>query len=98
MSQAIENLTQLAGTIAARLPHSQLADYDVVTLDVERADPVEGKANLVTASAGSRLEVTIRRALLGAAGDGSRLRLRAKRSPDGVMAEPHPESENFQIE
>ena len=65
MSQAIENLTQLVGTIVARQPHPQLGDYDIVTLDVERAEPVEGKANLVAAASGSRIEVTIRRALLG---------------------------------
>ena len=98
MPQAIENLTQLVGTIAARRPHSQLGDYDVVTLDVERADPVEGKASLVDAASGSHLEVAIRRELLGAAPQGARLRLRAKRTLDGVMAEPHPEPENFRIE
>lgn len=82
----------------ARQPHPRLDDYDIVTLDIERAEPVEGKANLVGTSPGSRLDVTIRRALLGAAAQGARLRLRAKRTLDGVMAEPHPEPQNFKIE
>ena len=98
MSQVIENLTQLVGTIVARQPHPRLADYDLVTLDVERAEPVDGKANLLEAAAGSRLEVAIRSALLGAAAAGVRLHLRAKRTLDGAMAEPHPESGNFRIE
>ena len=98
MSQAIENLTQLVGRIVARQPHPQLGDYDVVTLDVERAEPVEGKANLVGAASGTRIEVTVRRALLGTTAEGARLHLRAKRTANGVMAEPHPEPGNFRIE
>jgi hypothetical protein len=86
------------GTIVARQPHPRLADYDLVTLDVERAGPVEGKANLLGAVSGSRVEIAIRRALLGAAAAGARLHLRAKRTLDGMMAEPHPEAESFRVE
>jgi hypothetical protein len=81
-----------------RQPHPRLPDYDVVTVDIERADPVEGKANLLGSSPGSRLDVTIRRALLGTAAEGARLHLRAKRTLDGAMSEPHPDPENFKIE
>jgi hypothetical protein len=98
MPQAVENLTQLVGTIVARQPHPRLGDYDIVTLDVERAEPVEGKANLLATAAGNRIEVTIRRALLGATGTGARLHLRAKRTLDGAMSEPHPEPGNFRAE
>jgi hypothetical protein len=98
MPQAIENLTQLVGTIVARQPHPRLADYDVVTRDVERAEPVEGKANLLATAAGNRVDVTTRRALLGAAAAGARVHLRAKRTLDGVMCEPHPEPGNFTVE
>ena len=98
MSQMIENLTQLVGTIVARQPYPRLADYDLVTLDIGHAEPVEGKANLLADTPGSRVEVAIRRALLGAAGDGLNVHFRAKRTIDGIMAEPHPEAGNFRIE
>jgi hypothetical protein len=98
MPQAVENLTQLVGTIVARQPHPQLGDYDIVTLDVERAEPVEGKANLLATAAGNRLEVATRRALLGAATAGAKVQLRAKRTLDGAMSEPHPEAGHFRIE
>src|SRR4029453_1750027 len=50
--QAIENLTLLSGTVLARKPHPKLPDYDVVTLQVDGAEPVEGKANLLRERAG----------------------------------------------
>ncbi len=98
MVQIIENLTQLVGTIVARQPHLQLAEYDIVTLDIERAEPVEGKANLLAMPSGSRIDVTARRALLSTAAEGARIHFRAKRTRDGVMSEPHPEPGNFRIE
>ena len=98
MVQGIENLTQLEGTIVSSKRHLTLPDYDVVTLDVVNAEPVEGKANLLTMSRGSRIDVTVRRALLTSAQPGSRVHLRAKRTMDGAMAEPHPEPGHFRIE
>jgi hypothetical protein len=97
MVQGIENLTRLAGTIVARRPHPELRGYDVVTLDIDFASPVEGKANLVAAQAGSRIDVTTRRELLGTAGAGARVQCRAQRTLDGVMCEPHPEAGDFKI-
>ena len=91
-------MTQLVGTIVARQPHPQLGDYDIVTLDVARAEPVEGKANLLATAAGSRIDVTTRRALLGDAAAGAIVHLRAKRTLDGAMSEPHPEAGHFRIE
>jgi hypothetical protein len=96
--QGIENLTQLVGTIVARRPHSELREYDIVTLDLDLASPVEGKANLVTAQAGSRVDVTTRRELLGVAGEGARIHCRATRTLNGVMCEPHPDPGDFKIE
>jgi hypothetical protein len=68
-----------------------------VTLDVDRADPVEGKANLVSAKAGSRIDVAARRELLGAASEGVRIQCRAKRTRDGVRCETHPDASHFTI-
>lgn len=88
----------MVGTIVASQPHPELGEYDVVTLDIERTDPVEGKSNLLAVDSGSRIDVTIRRTLLGAAAAGARIHFRAKRTLNGVMGEPHPEPGNFTIE
>jgi hypothetical protein len=98
MVQGIENLTQLAGTIVARRPDPERPEYEVVTLDIDLPSPVEGKANLAAARAGSRIEVTTRRELLGAATEGARIQCRARRTPDGLMCEPHPDPGDFKID
>ena len=98
MPQAIENLTVLTGTIVSRQAHPRLADYDLVTLDIERAEPVEGKANLLGSAAGTRIDVAFRRALLANAAPGARVHFRAKQTLDGAMSEPHPESGNLRVE
>ena len=98
MVQGIENLTRLDGTIVASRKHPQLGDYDVVTLDLDRVEPVEGKANLLSLPVGSRVDVTMRRALLADAQVGAHLSCRAKRTADGVMCEPHPEASDFRID
>ena len=97
MVQAVENFTQIGGRIVARSQHPSLKDYDIVTLQLERAEPVAGKANLLKSLLGSAVQVTVRRALLGNAGRGAALRCRAKRTPDGAMCEPHPDPGNFEI-
>ena len=97
MVQVIENLTQLVGTVVACQPHPELDRYDLVTLDIERAEPVEGKPNLLAVQPGSRIEVTIRHALMGAAAAGAHLQFRAKRTLNGVMCEPHPDAGDFRI-
>jgi hypothetical protein len=95
--QAIENLTLLSGKVLARKPHPELPDYDVVTLQVDGAEPVEGKASLLRERAGGAVELTVRRALLGSAQKDDRLRCRAKLTPDGAMCEPHPAAGNFEV-
>jgi len=79
-------------------PHPDLDEYDIVTLDIERAEPVEGKANLLAVQSGGRIDVTTRRALLAPAAQGARIHFRAKRTVNGVMCEPHPEPGDFRIE
>ena len=98
MPQAIENLTRLIGTIVSRQTHPRLADYDLVTMDIERAEPVEGLANLLADTSGKQIEVAFRRALLGSASSGVRVHFRAKRTMDGAMSEPHPEPGNLRVE
>jgi hypothetical protein len=93
-----ENLTEVEGEIVAREPHPRLADFDEVVVNVQRAAPVEGKRDLVRPTAGDDLRVAVRRELIGDAAPGARVRLRAARTSSGdVMAEPHPDPEDFSI-
>ncbi len=97
MVQAIENLTLLSGTVLARQPHPRLPDYDVVTLRIDRTEPVAGKADLLTTRSGGPIQLSVRRALLGTAAVNARLRCRAKMTPDGAMCEPHPQPTDFEV-
>ncbi len=93
--QVIENLTIVTGRIVSRRPHPTLEPYDLVVLHIDGATPVEGKADLLSQFVGTELPVTVRRELLGDAQPGWTLRCRAKRIPDGAMAEPHPDEGEF---
>ncbi len=96
--QVVENLAILEGTLIATQRHPTLADYDVATFQVARVEPVEGLPSLIHAKPGERLDVTIRRELLGAdSTPGARFRFRAKRTQNGVMCEPHPLPGEFRI-
>lgn len=97
--QVIENLTRLRGRILGRAPHPARAGYDLLTLQVDEAQPVEGKADLLGRHAGGRLDVAVRSELLpeGAVTPGAQVDLRAKMTPDGALAEPHPEPGNFTV-
>ena len=97
--QAIENLTRLRGQILRRAPHPARAGYDLLTLQVNEATPVQGKADLLGRHAGAELDVAVRSTLLpdAALPPGALIDLRAKMTPDGALAEPHPEPGNFVI-
>lgn len=97
--QVIENLTRLRGRILRRVPHPARTGYDLLTLRVDEAEPVEGKADLLGRHRGGTLDVAVRSELLQDTGgsDGTVVDLRAKITPDGAMAEPHPEPGNFTI-
>lgn len=99
------NLTVVSGTILARRPSDTLADWDVLSLAVDTTSPVAGLRDLVgpnIARTATRrgddddendrvvIEISVRRELLGGAGPGWQIRLRARLTPDGPMAEPHP--------
>jgi hypothetical protein len=93
-----ENLTEVEGEIVAREPHPRRPGFDEVVVKVQRAAPVEGKADLVAPAAGDDLHVAVRQELIGDAAPGARVRLRAARTSSGdVMAEPHPAPEDFAI-
>jgi len=98
MVQAFENLTQIVGTAMDRKPHPTLADYDLVVVKIERAQAIEGKANMLAVRPGELIDVTMRRVLLPEGSIGRRIHFRARRTPDGAMAEPYPEPGDFRIE
>jgi hypothetical protein len=97
MSQAIDNLTSITGRVLHRTRHPSLADYDLLNIVIEHAEPVPGRADLLSSQLGKEIGVTVRRELLREAQPGSNLRCRAKRTPDGAMCEPYPELGNFTV-
>jgi hypothetical protein len=98
MVQIVENLTTVRGRIEQTRPSDELADYDLVRLHVEEAEPVPGKADLLSWLAGQATDVLVRRELLGDARPGDTVSFFASRTAQGsVMAEPHPEPGGFTI-
>jgi hypothetical protein len=96
------NLTTVTGTVLARRPHDELPDWDVVTLAVDEVAAVPGLRDLIgptlqtsagpdSQATGPELVLAVRRELLGAAAPGWRLRCRVRLTPNGAMAESHPE-------
>ena len=99
MSQSIENLSVIRGTVLVRDHHPTLEAYDVLRVRLEAAEAVPGKANLLAPLVGSVVDVAVRRELLAGpdAVAGNRIRCRAKRTLDGAMCEPRPEPGAFEI-
>ena len=97
MVQSIDNLTTITGQLRGRGRHPTLSDYDNVTLFVERAEPVPGRADLLQSEIGKEIVVAVRRDLLGDVTPGAQLRCRARRTPDGIMCEPHPDPADFLV-
>jgi hypothetical protein len=96
--QPPENLTQIAGKIVGRKPHPALNDYDLVTVRVETAGPVESQAQILKPHPGDLMDLTVRRELLADAATGKSIRCRVKHGVNGAMAEPHPEPRDFSID
>src|SRR4051794_26582187 len=97
MVQAIDNLSRISGKILSRRPHPTLEGYDIVDLELQRSEAVEGKADLLVWQLGQKVELAVPRKLLGAAGPDARLECRAKRTPAGAMCEAHPKPGDFEI-
>jgi hypothetical protein len=98
MSQMIENLTQIQAEILARSQHPSLKEYDVLTVNLLKAEPIHGKTDLLSPQVGNTLNLTVRRELLDKGQTGDKLYCRASRSFDGAMCEPFPDLENFRID
>jgi hypothetical protein len=87
--QVVENRTDLEGVVLSRAPDPERPGYDVVDIDVRRATPVEGYADLLSSRVGSHLGVHFKRDLLpGGRLEGAAIRCRAfLAGPGVVMAE-----------
>lgn len=97
MVQAVENLTCIVGEVLGRRPHPTLSGYELVTVRVQEAHPVEGKADLLSRHVNDEIDVAIASELICDASPGAELRFRAKRTPKGAMGEPHPPPGEFSI-
>lgn len=97
--QVIDNLTRLRGQLVRRAAHPTRTGYETLTLQVDETQPVDGKADLLGRHCGRLLEVAVPAALLKGVpvGPGVQVTLRAKMTPDGPMAEPHPEAGQFSV-
>ncbi len=98
MVAPIENLTRLVGTVTARGPHPTLPDWDLVTLSVDRAESVPGRADLLSKQAARPVQLAVRRDLLGATVPGWRLAVRVRVTQNGPLAESYPAPGDFQVE
>jgi hypothetical protein len=90
-------LSRIGGTILSRRPHPTLKGYDIVELELERTEAAEGKADLLVSQRGRKIDLAVRRELLGAAGPGAKLGCRAKRIPAGAMCEARPKPGDFEV-
>ena len=97
MVAPVENLTRLVGRVAERAPHPTLPDWDLVTLAVDRAEGVAGKADLLSRRADRPLQVAVRRELLGDAGPGWRLDGRARVTAGGALLEAYPHEGDLRL-
>jgi hypothetical protein len=90
MIQVVPNATELEGTIVSRSGHPTLDAYDVLSVDVRQTKPVSGLADLLSSSAGSTIEIAVKREQLPAdTSVGAPVSFRAAlRGPGAVFAEP----------
>lgn len=97
--QVIDNLTRLRGQVQGCAPDPARAGYRLLALRVDAAEPVAGRADLLGRHVGGVLDVAVRDELLnGRECIGARIDLRAKMTPGGALAEPHPAPGDFNFE
>jgi hypothetical protein len=76
-------------------PRPGKGGWEVVALSVERAEGIAGKNDLLSSRIEQPVRVRVRRELLGAAGAGWRLDLRARLTQSGAIAENCPKTGDF---
>lgn len=86
MVQVVENRTDLEGVVLSRGPDHERAGYDVLDLDVRRATPVQGYADLLSSRVGEHLAISVKRDLLPAGQfERATVRCRARLAGPGVV-------------
>ena len=100
MVSVIPNRSDIEGDILSRSLHPSLSDFDLLELELRSAKPVEGFADLLSSRAGSKVEIAVKRQLLGTSPvEGARLRCRAYLGgPGAIFAEPDPAPGVFSVE
>lgn len=88
MAQMIENWTAVDGVVVAAPVPADLPDFDAVELRIEHAAPVAGYANLLADAAGRSMTVLAPRDRLAGLSVGAAVRLRVRRAPGRVFADP----------
>jgi hypothetical protein len=88
---AVENWSEIEGSVAEIAPSPELAEYMVMTVDVTRVTPVHGYPNLFSWAVGEKVAVNVaasRVAEIGLVpGDLIRCRIR-KAGPTATFADP----------
>ncbi len=86
MVQVVENRTDLEGVVLSRATDRERAGYDIVDIEVRRATPVNGYADLLSSRVDGHLALTVKRDLLpGGQLKGSAIRCRAFLAGPGVV-------------
>ena len=86
MVQVIKNRTDLEGVVLSRVTDRDRAGYDIVDVDVRRAAPVEGYADLLSSRVGNRLAISLKHDLLPSGQlEGATIRCRAFLAGPGVV-------------
>jgi hypothetical protein len=84
--QVVENRTDLEGVVLSRGPDHERTGFDVLDLDVRRATPVEGYADLLSSRVGGHLSISVKRDLLPAGQfERATVRCRARLAGPGVV-------------
>lgn len=99
MSQAIENSTDLETRIVGSAGRSTIPGFDLVAVDLVAAHPVEGKADVLSARVGERLELSVPEGRLRVDDlVGDALHVRASMVGPGVVrADPMPGTTDFEV-
>jgi hypothetical protein len=91
MVQSKDNLSSLRGTLIGRSAHPSLDGYELLDVDIQATSPVDDRPDLLATTVGTRVAVTVLRALLDeTVRPGVTLICQARRTPDGAMAVRRP--------
>jgi hypothetical protein len=95
--ESVENLSNLTGKVTKRSAHPSLKGYDLLDLEVESTSPVDERPDLLASTVGTHVELTVDHALLDdSVQAGATVTCKARRTPDGAIADRDPTSFHVQ--